>query len=79
MIIQSAILKEGKIYTGRRHHNIIQSNPPRFFVGNHSIQGFVDDKGNFLDREQAAKHALECKQIEKLKFSSTDLFSEDLY
>jgi hypothetical protein len=40
------------------------------------IQGFIDDQANFLDREQAAEHALECKQI-KVKLDI--LFSEDLW
>jgi hypothetical protein len=41
-----------------------------------NIEGFIDDKGNFLTRKQAGKHAFECDQISSL----TDyLFSEDIW
>lgn len=43
-----------------------------------SVQGFIDDKGLFLDRIQAGEHALECGQIEKRKWGKR-LFSEDLW
>jgi len=82
MIKESAILFEGTVYTGRRHHDvirkIIQETGVKKVGGQHP-QGFVTDTGEFVDREQAAKIALECGQIEKLKYSSTLLFSEDLY
>lgn len=42
-------------------------------------QGFVTSSGRFVDREEAAKIALESGQIEELKYSKTKLFSEDLY
>lgn len=82
MIISAAIKKDDQVYTGHRHHNIInRDNHPELPFGffKKGEQGFVDDKGNFLNREDAAKHALECGQISKLKFSATELFSEDLY
>ncbi len=44
-----------------------------------SEQGFLTNKNRFVDRLEGAKIAIEAKQIEKLKFSSTQLFSEDLY
>lgn len=82
MIKCAAIRKNGIVYTGRRHHNIInRDNYPELPFGyfKNGEQGFVDDNGIFLTREEAAKHALECGQISKLKFSQTQLFSEDLY
>ncbi len=83
MIIKAAILKDSSIYIGLRHNEIITSKEKGFFKGN-CIQGFIDDNGNFLDREQALEHAYKCKQIskelykERLKYNK-ELFSEDLW
>ena len=88
MIVESAISIDGKIFTGHRHHNIINSTKERglpFGYFRKGIQGFTDDKGNFLNREQAAKHAIQCGQViegqAKVKhiFNGKELFSEDLY
>lgn len=82
-IVQAAIkFTDGKVYVGKRHHDCIriiceQTGAKR--VGTGSVQGFVTDTGEFVDREQAAVIALACKQIERLKYSRTELFSEDLY
>lgn len=76
MIVESAILKDGVIYTGRRHVNIIHAHPFQFF--HNCEQGFVTDTGEFVNREEASKIALECGQIKELKFGSL-LYSEDLY
>lgn len=81
MIVQSAILHNGKIYTGQRHHNVIHT----IFIETgkrvpySSPQGFVTDAGEFVTREEGAKIALACGQIKELKYSKTKLFSEDLY
>lgn len=82
MITASAILFEGKVYTGKRHHNVIRTIVDETGckrVGTGSVQGFVTDTGEFLDREAGAIHALACGQITKLKFNSRQLFSEDLW
>jgi len=48
-------------------------------------EGFIDNKGTFLDRYAAYKHALVCGQISdttrttKEEKGETVLFSEDLY
>lgn len=48
-------------------------------------QGFIDHKGNFLDRREALVHARECGQLsETHKYYQEDngigvLYSEDLY
>lgn len=82
-IKEAAILHtDGKVYTGRRHHNVIativkETGVKR--VGTGSIQGFVTEDGEFVDREVAARIALACGQIEKLKYNPRELFSEDLY
>jgi len=84
MIKEAAIRLEGKIFTGRRHVDILHANVVRrdgilvsSIAGNQ--QGFGTDEGEFLNREQAAEHAVKCGQIKKLKYSKTQLFSEDLY
>ena len=49
------------------------------------IEGFIDNKGNFLDRYDAFCHALECGQLSdtvrvyKAERGERQLFSEDLY
>lgn len=80
MILAAAILKDGVIYTGKRHGHIIRDTPEHFDVGTKpNVQGFVDHEGNFLNREEGALHAKLCGQVEKLKFHSTELCSEDLW
>jgi hypothetical protein len=79
-IVESAILFQGRMFTGRRHHDVIHKivlelEVPRV-VGK---QGFVTSEGVFVDREQAAKIALASGQVKKLQFHSRELFSEDLY
>lgn len=52
-----------------------------------TIQGFINHKGEFLDRKEAYKHALECGQIsqhakwyrEDSNDNTEELYSEDLY
>lgn len=81
MIKEAAIRQDRVIYTGRRHHDIIHRmvlklGMPRPIRGE---QGFITDTGLFVDRKQAARIAIECGQIDRLKYSDTELFSEDLY
>jgi hypothetical protein len=84
MIKEAAIRLEGKVFTGWRHVDILHANADSrdgiivssIAAGEH---GFVTNEDEFLNREQAAEHALKCGQIEKLKYSKTQLFSEDLY
>jgi hypothetical protein len=48
MIVASAILKNGEIYTGKRHSDIFRDTLPLGCLkGDDSIQGFVTDKGKF--------------------------------
>jgi len=84
MIKEAAIKFHGKVFTGRRHNDILQANAVcknGIIVSSIAAgeQGFVTDEGEFLNREEAAEHALTCGQIAELKFSKTLLFSEDLY
>lgn len=54
-------------------------NKMRIEVLNKIEEGFLTSTGRYLDRENAARIAIEARQIEKLNYSSTELFSEDLY
>ena len=75
MIKEAAILKDGFIYTGKRHHNILNNAKP-FGALRMGLQGFVTFEYEFVDRYEAAKIAWKCHQIdEKIK----KLHSEDLY
>ena len=80
MIFASAIKKGRIIVIGKRHHNCINT-----FVeitGEKVLgerQGFVDKKMNFYNRKKAAQYAIRCGQIKELKYSDTDLYSEDLW
>lgn len=56
-------------------------------VGVTEVQGFITNKGRFVDRKEAWKIALEQRQIVRLvssqsvdsAFEDTELFSENLY
>ena len=80
-IVLAAIVFEDEIYVGRRHCEIINYIVQRTGtkrVSGSCPQGFVTSEGRFVDREEAAKIALESGQIEKLKCSSYQLFSEEI-
>lgn len=82
MISLPAILHEGNIYTGRRHHEIIREMIDQYDVPPPIIsqQGFIDEKGHFLTREEARKIAIACRQVKEEEcISKKLLFSEDLY
>ena len=76
MIKEAAIKLNGKIYTGRRHNEILcdKSRPKGFLK--YGTQGFITDAGEFVTRMQAAKIAFDCGQITE---PARILFSEDLY
>jgi len=80
LIKEAAIKKNGTIYTGFRHDRIIKACPFGFFKNpgkvRTSIQGFVTDTGEFLNRKEAGKHAFECGQTDRL---INNLTSEDLW
>jgi len=76
-IVEAAIKQNDIVYTGRRHHNVIESMKGEY-DGNIATQGFIDNRGNFLTRSEAAHIALNTGQIDKLKWPPL-LYSEDLY
>lgn len=87
-------IDSGVVIGGYRHPNCIASFVQAFypewhtnaehdkirihFLNNH-IQGFLTTHGNFLDRQQAANMALVEGQINELRYSQRELYSEDLY
>jgi hypothetical protein len=77
MLISSAILKDNKIYIGKRHNNIF-SNYSEINLKN-GIQGFIDENSKFYNREEAKVYAIKIKQIKEDKMISTILTSEDLW
>lgn len=83
MITHVAMIYQGKLWTlpkPNRHHNIIKLYYKTTGLSlNEHKEGFLDDHGNFLDRTQALKHALNCGQIKEPKFQPDLLFSEDLW
>ncbi len=43
------------------------------------VQGFLDDKGTFMDRKEARTHALACGQDFRAFPKLLELYSEDLW
>lgn len=87
MIKEAAIkrLSDGKVWTGRRHGDVIRKiiKETGIVTVKHSeyMQGFVTDYGEFVDRYEAFRIAVECDQLinnEDCRETST-LMSEDLY
>ena len=73
-VICAAIRKDGKIYCGPRHD---------WIFNNHSVkggeQGFVDQKGRFMDRKLALRLATFRRQIIEKHPPLDGLQSEDIY
>ena len=74
------------IVTGHRHGNCF--GVIRYLCLNEILektQGFINHKGEFLDRKEALKHALECGQLSETHryyqedHNINELYSEDLY
>lgn len=78
MITFAAIKHKGNIHTGRNHGEITtRMFRERLFDDTFDYEeGFINERGEFLTREQAAKHAFEIGQIKDKKFQ---LFSYDLW
>jgi hypothetical protein len=66
MVVQSAIRLDGVVYVGRRHNDILRS------AAEHGLgfgglrmgeQGFVDEAGRFLTRQEARAHFIACGQV----------------
>ena len=95
MILASAIklhidkTDEDVVLCGLRHGDIFRQLKALGFEPHKGYkeisQGFITDKGEFLDRKRALYHAMDCGQINSirdLKYIREDkieLFSEDLW
>lgn len=78
-IAAAAILRDGRLWTGKRHHLIMRQMADELGPGIAPIndpQGFVTDDGRFVDREEAARIAFEAGQIDR---HVRTLFSEDIF
>lgn len=84
MITHVAISHNGIIYSlpkPNRHHHVIAMMINEFGIKPpcSGEQGFVNDKGIFLDRVEAGKEAIAAGQTQKLQWTENLLFSEDLW
>lgn len=82
MITLAAIKKDGVVYVGapgQRHCDILCDTNHLFGYLKNGIQGFVDDKGKFYNRHDAACHAFECGQLPNDKKCPNIILSEDLW
>lgn len=78
---------EELIICGHRHCNCfaVISQLGARWAGRKKIQGFINHKGEFLDRKEAFTHAKECGQLSathryyQQDHNITELYSEDLY
>lgn len=81
-MIKAAAIKypNGNIYTGKYHGKCFEAahDAGEDIDRGQVKQGFITDKGDFLDRRHAAMEAMACNQIATLCYSKTELFSEDL-
>lgn len=76
-----------------RHHNVLRAvkifGPGSDASFESEVQGFLTDRGEFLGRRDAYKHALECGQgtprraaaiaLGQVVYDGMDLYSEDLW
>ena len=84
MILGVAIKQNNVIYKlekPNRHHNVIKYMNRELqikYLGSSGEQGFYNEKGEFLNREEALIYALNFKQI-TVHDHPRELFSEDLW
>lgn len=80
-IKEAAVRLDGKLYTGKRHGEIIQKiaaeSADRVLI-RQPDQGFVTEDGQFVTRVEAAEIAFRAGQIEQ-DLRGQPLMSEDLY
>jgi len=82
-IVAAAIEKNGVVFTGTRHGNIIRdmvitkfiTDMDNDYVEQHE-QGFIDLNGEFWNREQSRDIAVEAGQVSR---DHKTLYSEDLW
>ena len=64
MITIPAIRKNGEIFTGYTHAQIMNNNAISY-IKDKFEEGFLTDKDVFVNRREAAEIAYNCKQIDK--------------
>jgi hypothetical protein len=80
MIVSSALLlTDGEVVKGYRHWQAFTLTRAKRKTYKKAVQGFVTDTGAFLDRDQAARHAYRCRQVERRIAVRGHLMSEDLW
>lgn len=84
MITHVAIIYKEKTWSllkpNRHHHIIYQIHLETGDMGIFGEQGFLDQEGNFLNREEALLHAQDCKQLlPDRPLWGDELFSENLW
>ena len=86
MIVASAIMYKGIVFTGCRHndiiHYLIKLGYQRPIPNNE--QGFIDHMGYFLTREESLEHCIVVEQIKLKENKQPDIIgsvltSEDLW
>lgn len=73
--------RDGKVYTGFNHAQIIHSlaqTVPKSQWPIKGIQGFITDTGLFVDRVEGLRIAKEAGQINHKHGNPNELFSEDI-
>lgn len=82
-IVCAAMSKDGRIVTGARHFDKVMRNQMEASEGiewwRSCKQGFIDQFGDFLNREEAWDVAKEQDQIRRDLPTEGYLFSENLY
>lgn len=85
MIVAAAIKRDGVVYVGKRHADVILRMGTDFKLRvtveslTTDVQGFVTGDLRFLDRNDAQRHAVECGQIPAShigRLTSDDLWPE---
>lgn len=84
IVCAAMLMHDGRIVTGVRHFSpdmrsvlfALYGEPYHILVKD---QGFIDNRGKFLDREEALKVAKEYGQIRRECGTTRELFSENLY
>lgn len=83
MIIRVAVKLGDTVFIGKegeRHDGVLLGiiNTCGSKMAGKGVHGFIDDKGNFFNRHEAAKHAFKCDQLSDEKCPDI-IISEDLW
>lgn len=76
-------IDKGIVFCGHRHvqclHQMCAMTGKKQHEAGEEIQGFLTNLNRFVDREEGAIIAIKSLQIDNLKYSQTELYSEDIY